>query len=53
MKKLLDQVESEELDKSNNTQRFESKLSEIMQRYKIENESLKAEIAHLHRDLRE
>lgn len=35
LKKLLDQVEAEDLDKATNTQRFESKLVEIMKRYKI------------------
>lgn len=53
MKKLLEQVEAEDLDRATNTQKFETKLDEIMKRYKIDNASLKAEIAYLHRDLRE
>jgi len=53
LKKLLEQVENEELDKATNTQRFESKLVEIMQRYKIANSALQAEIANLHRELRD
>jgi hypothetical protein len=53
LKKLLEQVEAEDLDRATNTQKFETKLDEIMKRYKIDNASLKAEIAYLHRDLRE
>lgn len=53
MKKLLNQIEEEELDRQSDSQRFESELVQIMDRYKIDNKSLQAEIAHLHRELRE
>ena len=44
-------MEEEEEDRESNLEEFERKLSQIMRRYRLENDVLKNEILHLHQSL--
>lgn len=51
MKKLLDKINKEDIANENDNQIFESKLADILAKYKVNNSAFKVEVLNLHKEL--
>ncbi len=51
MKKLLEKINKEDIANENDNEIFESKLADILKKYKVNNSAFKVEVLNLHKEL--